>query len=77
MARASMGGSILIAAALLGVPIIGSSYFVAQALERGATRLRVVVTALRSGSAPDRERPVQERRGDPTRGDEVVVGDAR
>ena len=73
--RDSMGGSILIAAAMLRVSIIGSSSFLAQAVERGATRLRVVVAALRGGSALDRARTQPARRGDPPQRDEVAVED--
>lgn len=46
MAKDPMGGALIVASLMLSIALLGSSYFVSQAVDRGAQRLRQVTAAV-------------------------------
>jgi protein-disulfide isomerase len=76
MAKDSMGSAVVIAAVMLGIAILGSSYFVSQALDRGTARLGQVLAALQLGTGNAGERAAAVRPDEPPSRYQVAVGDA-
>jgi hypothetical protein len=79
MAQGSAGGALIAAAVILGGSLIGGSYLVANSIDRGASELASLRSAVQTAAteAPAaRPSPSRSRRPDPSKVYQVAVADA-